>query len=197
MLPYTLTDAEAELRDAINTGDPTQIDLLAVTIDAMTAATQQVTTLAAALWYAEAGLHVFPIQPGEKTPYPGTHGCKDATSDPDTIREWWEHWPDSNLAIATGHLIDVIDIDGLIGQQSRCGNWGRFESLHVLAKVSTPRPGGMHLYVPTAGEGNKAGLLPGIDYRGAGGYILAPPSSTPKGTYRFLTPLTPSELARK
>jgi hypothetical protein len=41
--------------------------------------------------------------------------------------------------------------------------------------VSTPR-GGQHIYLEPLGGGNLAGVIPGIDYRGAGGYVLAPPS---------------------
>lgn len=197
MKTYTLDDLEADLRTAVDAGDEPAIDALGAVLDTRThhpAAAPSV--LASALWYAEVlGLRVFPIQAGLKLPHKGTRGFKDATTDPDTIRAWWERWPDSNLAIATGHLIDVVDIDGAAGQHSRCRNWGMFEDLHVLATVTTPRAGGMHLYVPARGVGNKAGLLPCIDYRGDGGYVLAPPSSTVDGTYRFLQPLLPEALA--
>src|SRR5829696_7467385 len=55
--------------------------------------------LQAALWYSAQGLHVFPLQPRLKIPHVGTRGCLDATTDAGTIRGWWKHWPDSNLAI--------------------------------------------------------------------------------------------------
>lgn len=197
MRPYTIADVETDLRDAIDVGDHDIIEQLGAVLDSMDTGTRAAAScLAAALWYAEHGLLVFPIQPGLKLPYKGTRGFKDATTDPDVIRAWWERWPDSNVAIATGHLVDVVDIDGAIGQRSRCQAWGQFESLHVLATVSTPRAGGMHLYVPASGEGNKAGLLPGIDYRGLGGYVLAAPSATPDGSYRFLRPLDPSTFTQ-
>ena len=70
-----------------------------------------------------------------------------------------------------------------------------FENLHIIAKVSTPRPGGMHLFVPAReGMGNKAHLLPGIDYRGLGGYVVGAPSVTDQGMYTFLMPLDPASL---
>lgn len=163
-----------------------------------------------ALRYAEIGLHVFPVQPhnatceevnpdtGEitvasaaKRPYPGTRGCKDATNNPTRIRAWWTARPHSNIGIATGHLIDVIDIDGYTGQATRARMWDDFTELRNVARVLTPRPGGMHIYVPATGRGNKAGIYPGIDYRGKGGYVLAPPSrisppATNPGTYRLI-----------
>lgn len=195
MRTYTLTDAEADLRDALTIGDPDMIDRCGAAVDKLDVHPDPASTLAVALWYAEVcGLKVFPCQPGLKVPHPGTHGCKDATTDPDTIRAWWDRWPGSNVAIATGHLIDVVDIDGLVGQVSRCADWSVFKQLQVLATVSTPRPGGMHLYVPATEMGNKAALTPGVDYRGRSGYVLAAPSSTPQGTYRFLTPLDPATL---
>lgn len=197
MKPYSITDVDTDLRTAINAGDQDLIEQLGTVLDSMdTGSPAATSTLAAALWYAEQGLRVFPIQPGLKLPYKGTRGFKDASTDADIIRAWWDRWPDSNLAIATGHLVDVVDIDGAPGQQSRCTHWGMFEDLPIIATVSTPRAGGMHLYVPAAGVGNKAGLLPGIDYRGDGGYVLAPPSSTPDGSYRFLRPLLPESLER-
>lgn len=196
MKPYTLHDAEHDLRAAIDSGDQAAIERAGAHVDRLDTHRTPPPVLAAALWYAETGLQVFPVQPGQKTPYPRTRGFKDATHDPEQIRVWWEQWPDANVAIATGHLVDVVDIDGPTGQHSRVTHWDMFKSLTVVAKVSTPRPGGMHLYVPASGQGNKAGLLPGIDYRGLGGYVLAAPSTTEQGSYRFLTPLQPTDLVK-
>jgi hypothetical protein len=154
--------------------------------------------LASALWYATQGLRVFPLSPGSKIPFKGSDGCLAATTNPDLIRDWWDQDPDSNIGLATGYKVDVVDIDGPAGQKSRVDHWedifGQVDSDKV-AVVSTPRPGGMHIYVPANGQGNAAAILPGIDIRGAGGYVLAPPSvliegrckpSDTPGTYRFL-----------
>lgn len=209
MKPYTLTDAEAELRVAINDGDEEAMRALEPTIDRLDQATREVTALAAALWYAEHGMPVFPIAAGGKvpaipSPHPkgsperreckgecgkDGHGCKDATTDPARIQAWWGRHPDANIGLATGFLFDVVDIDGALGQKSRAERWddtfGRIDD-DAFAKVLTPSPGGMHLYVPPTGDGNSAGIIPGVDYRGVGGYVVAPPSVTPTGSYRFL-----------
>lgn len=195
----TLDQLEDLTRRAVNAGATTTIDALGARLDAAQAAKPAVECVIAAQWYASIGLHVFPLRPAVegrftgKTPWPGTHGLEDATTDADQIDEWWRRWPQSNVAIATGHLVDVIDVDGPAGVVT----WARMGSLPpLLGRVSTPRgPGGSHLYIPAgrrpkkvASEMFPGGLAPGIDYRGRGGYVVAPPSyvieRAGKGGYR-------------
>ena len=167
-------------------------------LDALTQPKNPPPNVSAALFYAEMGLHVFPLQPHLKIPYKGTRGCKDATAHRETIIGWWTQWPDSNIGIATGHLVDVIDIDGAVGVQS----WARTTDMpDTIGAVSTTRPGGIHLYLKASGLKNGAKLLPGIDVRGEGGYVVAPPSHLKEtrkpnrqieqyeGTYRWRHPL--------
>lgn len=189
MTPYNMDDAEAEARAAIDSGDLDRIAAATSTVDALDKPKPAATLHQAALWYAGVGLRVFPLSPRSKIPFKGSKGCKEATSDPDAINAWWVETPDANIGIATGHLIDVVDIDGLEGQRSRAQHWDDiFATIDedCLAKILTPRRGGMHLYVPAQGDGNSAHLFPGVDYRGAGGYVVAPPSVNDQGAYRFL-----------
>src|SRR5690625_6511520 len=58
----------------------------------------------------------------------------------------------------------------------------------IIGLSLTPR--GRHYLVPPAGQHNTTSLLPKVDYRGTGGYVLLPPSRTPDGTYWWDTPLT-------
>ena len=135
--------------------------------------------LRAALAYAKVGWRVFPCIPGEKVPAT-SHGVKDATSDLRQIRAWWARNPDRNVAIACGYPgPDVLDVD-------RHGDASGFPALRqlkaagivgqVAALVRTPS-GGAHLYAPGSEQGN--GSLRGhhIDFRSAGGYVVAPPSA--------------------
>ena len=196
MTTNELAAAEAELTAAWLCGDAARAEAAEARVNQLAAAQRTEATLhQAALWYAEQGLKVFPLQPGSKIPFPRSHGCLDASSMRDVVDGWWETSPDANIGIATGHLVDVVDVDGHPGQVSRAKHWddifGRIEADQV-AKVLTPRPGGMHIYVPATGEGNGAGIVPGVDYRGKGGYVVAPPSviapggkDTP-GRYQFL-----------
>lgn len=142
----------------------------------------------AALWYATLGIPVFPLEPNGKRPYPKSHGCKDATADAATIAAWWAAAPTSNIGIATGHVIDVIDLDGPTGVKSWAGDM--WDSLPpILGRVRTRRPGGWHLYVTPTGMGNRAAMFPGVDYRGQGGYVVAPPSVVEGATYRWVQAL--------
>ena len=152
-------------------------------------ADHRVPMLAAALWYAEQGIPVLPLAPGAKLPRSGTAGSRGATLDPAQVRAWWGGNGDLNIGLATGHRFDVVDIDGPTGQASRAQHWvetfARIDA-DAVAKVLTPRPGGMHIYVPATGGSNNSHIVPGVDYRGLGGYVVAPPSSTAQGAYRFL-----------
>ena len=156
---------------------------------------QSVDALAgAALWYARHSIAVFPLRRGAKVPRVGSRGFHDATTDLDVIRAWWQAEPRSNIGIPTGHGFDVIDVDGPVGVKS----WARVidDLPPVLGHVCTPRPGGNHLYVPATGRGNRAGILPGVDYRGRSGYVVAPPSRSEVGIYRWIIPLDLAAVTR-
>lgn len=145
--------------------------------------------LEAALWYANQGLPVFPCQPGGKTPAT-THGFKDATTDLEVIRTWWRQTPAANIGLPTGGRYDVLDIDGPPGYRSvaKLADTGRLPEFYA-GRVITAR-GGMHYYLPATGAGNAAGFRPGLDYRGAGGYVIAPPSRAASGRHwRWCNPL--------
>ena len=199
MKPYAVEDAEEELGIAYAAQDWHAVELIADQLDRLSPL-RVVTVHAAALWYAEQGLPVFPTQPLSKQPHRGSRGLKDATTDANQINRWWGEHEDSNVAIATGHRIDVVDFDGLPGHIA----WGktyrdRWAGLTRLASVSTPRPGGLHIWVPAQAKSrNGAKMMPGVDYRGLGGYVLAPPSVLDSrdgqhaGTYAFL--LKPTTL---
>jgi hypothetical protein len=129
----------------------------------------------AAAWYAQHyNWPVFPLRPGEKTPAT-PHGFKDATTDLDRIRRFWDAAPLHNIGVPTGHLFDVIDIDLPHGPKQ----WGLLRNqpgardIHGIVRTAS---GGLHIYIEPTGMGNKAGIRPGIDYRGQGGYVVAPPS---------------------
>lgn len=140
----------------------------------------------AAMALAHRGLAVFPVDPLTKAPKT-RHGCKDATLQDATIIELWRKWPAAGIGVATGQPsgIVAIDIDPTSGGEdgfnelvSRLGTPGR------TVRVLTPR-GGYHLWfrAPAARVPCSAGTLgPGVDVRGDGGYVIAPPTTRPDGS---------------
>jgi hypothetical protein len=143
--------------------------------------------LNAALWYASQGLAVFPCRRYRKIPWT-RHGFKEATTDHHQITLWWEAWPDANIGLPTGHRFDVLDVDGVTGYRSLVQLRARgLLDEPTLGSVTTPH--GHHFYYAPSGDGNTTALAPGVDYRGAGGYVLAPPSRLPDGMYRWAEPL--------
>jgi hypothetical protein len=136
--------------------------------------------LAAALAYAEAGLNVFPLKPRSKVPAT-SDGLKSATTNVERVRAWWQQWPEANLAIRTGDdsALVVIDVDV---QHGGAGSLRELERRHgdlpKTARVLTGS-GGQHVYFRHPGPEirNSAGKLgAGLDVRGDGGYVVAPPS---------------------
>ena len=137
----------------------------------------------AAITLASRGLHVFPCKPRAKTPA-CEHGCKDATTDLDVIRQWWRSEPLANIAIATGAASGVfaIDIDDIDAESALSKLETEHGALPPTVEVITGK--GRHLYFrwPGVPVRNSAGkIAPGIDVRGEGGYTLAPPSIHPGG----------------
>jgi hypothetical protein len=142
-----------------------------------------------ALGYARRGWPVFPCAPGEK--HPATrHGYRDATTDEHQITAWFSCGADWNLAIATGAPgPDVLDIDehGPAGNGfaalTRLRDAGLLDG--ATAYVRTPS-GGLHAYF--TGSAQRNGHLPGshLDFRSAGGYVLAPPSAVGGKPYQLL-----------
>lgn len=146
----------------------------------------------AALVLAELGVRVFPCRPLDKRPVLNGWPAAATSNPPD-------HWfaGGNNLAIRCGRTdtsisIFVVDID-IKGGAPGAESWAEFCDAHpevraeaqLTASVSTPS-GGWHFYfavpdgydLPTNGK-----PWPGVDIRGEGGYVLAPPSRLENGEY--------------
>jgi hypothetical protein len=137
----------------------------------------------AALELAEKGLAVFPCQPRGKAPACDA-GLHAATTDPERINRWWRAFPDLNIGIATGAVsrVFVLDVDGDDGEASLRKLEGEHSILPSTVEVITGK--GRHCYFQFGKHkiGNSAGQLgTGLDIRGDGGYVIAPPSIHPSG----------------
>ncbi len=143
--------------------------------------------LEAALEYAALGWHVLPLRPGSKLPATA-HGLHDATIDPTVIRAWWAHWGRANVGIRTGRCsgLFVLDIDARHGGYASLADLEvKYESLPPSLTVKTPSGGEHRSFAWPGGDvRNSAGALgPGLDIRGEGGYVVAPPSTLANGVY--------------
>ena len=109
-----------------------------------------------------------------------------ATTKRDIIELWWSDlFPRDGIGIATGKGIVVLDLDGPVGEESWRDRFGCDSGW--LAKTGG---GGWHHYYrsdePISNSVRKLG--PGIDVRGDGGYVVAPPSPHKSGAkYEWLS----------
>ncbi|MGO9874800.1 MAG: bifunctional DNA primase/polymerase [Acidimicrobiia bacterium] len=169
---------------------------------------------AAALDYASRGWPVLPCHSVGRNgcscgqldcSSPGKHprtarGLHAASTNRGQIMAWWRRWPSANVAVRTGTEsgLVVIDIDpphGGATMRARVGDYGPLPRGPVVRTGS----GGWHLLFAHPGEPvqNSTGtrLGPGVDVRGDGGYVIAPPSVHANGsTYRW--EVVPDDLPR-
>jgi Bifunctional DNA primase/polymerase, N-terminal len=142
--------------------------------------------LAAALDWASRGVPVLPVRPAQKAPLT-VHGVRDASTDTDVLSAWWAHWPQANVAIATGggRGVDVLDVD-VRGSHS---GWAALNRLRRAGLVRDGMPrartpsGGIHLYFVGTDQRNGSLHPEHLDFRSTGGYVLVPPSRVVTDTY--------------
>ena len=141
--------------------------------------------------YALDGKKVFPCKPNGKAPLT-RNGFKDASSNVEDIEAWWDTYPGANIGLVTGrdNNLVVIDVDVKNGAK------GRESSLSLFANgikfdtkiVGTPSEG-WHYYYQYPGNidslKSRVNVLPGIDVRADGGYVLAPGSEIDGQPYYF------------
>lgn len=130
-----------------------------------------------------------------------------ATHDPTVHATWVEHYPSYNLGIVLGlqpqlgHVTYfVIDLD--VDDSGKDGAESLFE--YMVAHQTGPLPqtlqqitggGGRHVFLQCSGDlhiPNRVGVLPGVDVRGDRGFVVAPPSLHPSGSfYQWQEPVQP------
>ena len=139
----------------------------------------------AARCYLARGWSVVPIVSCGKRPLVRWEEFQHRRPSEEELLAWFLHWPGANLGIVTGAVsgLVVLDID-----PRHDGD----ESLAELERRHGPLPqtveaitggGGRHVYFRHPGEvtPNRAGLARGVDLRGDGGLVVAPPSVHPSG----------------
>lgn len=130
---------------------------------------------------------------------------RDATTDPQKIRNWWRSWPDANIGLVMGGepRLVAVDIDGADGRATLAG----LETEHgglpaTLTSRSGRVDGGEHRFfrVPEGWDlraiknraGKPGGPMPKVDIRAEAGQVVAPPSLHVSGKrYAWLDRQTP------
>ena len=147
--------------------------------------------LNAALSYAVWGFSVIPLVTKDKRPLIAWEDHQQRKAAEEEIKAWWWEWPDANVGIVTGAIssLVVIDLDSAKAKN-------KLKELlpgYDLTTVPRSRTGkGWQLFFKHPGVtiSNRAGVIPGLDVRGDGGYVVAPPSIHPNGKdYKWEVPI--------
>jgi Bifunctional DNA primase/polymerase, N-terminal len=116
------------------------------------------------------------------------HGVKDATCNRARVLAWWSRHPQANIGLATGHCFDVLDVDGPEGAQA-VRALAATHGLRSSGPLVRTGGGGWHFYLAPTGLGNvRPAGLECVDWRGRGGYVVAPPRRHASGhPYQWVT----------
>ena len=156
-------------------------------------------TLLFAKAYSKQGWQSFPCRPHDKTPL--VKWADVATTEENMLVGWWDNFPDANIGIACGKRSGIVVLDVDAGH-------GGYDSLTKLIDQYGPLPetpvsktgsGGEHVFFKHPGieiRNSASKLGQGLDIRGDGGYVVAPPSLHPNGnTYEWVVRPSQVELS--
>jgi hypothetical protein len=155
---------------------------------------------AAAFAYAARGWSPIPIEPRGKRPLVPWLEFQQRIADAGEIAAWFARWPDANVGIVTGRVsgIVVVDVDAQHGGLASLRELERAHGALPPTVQAITGGGGRHLYfaLGDAPLHNRVGIRPGIDLRGEGGCVVAPPSLHPSGRrYAWVEGCAPDALA--
>lgn len=139
--------------------------------------------------YADSGFAVLPLMRGGKRPSPvagNFGGVHNASRERNRVSAWWGASPHANVGVACGYAsgglividIDVKHVNGYRSLHEECLRLGLAWPVRLPPTAETPS-GGMHIWMRwpwVGGVPGRTGLLPGVDVKGDGGYVAAPPS---------------------
>lgn len=152
--------------------------------------------------YRDAGFSVIPLRPRSKIPAIKWEGYQKRIATEEEITQWFAKGPSSNIGLVTGEVSGfvVVDLDGAAGLATG-------KELRLISPVSVHTANGSHLYYRwDKALMNSVKKLPGLDIRGDGGQVAAPPSLHPNGKYyrwaasplaRHLLPDMPPSLLKE
>jgi len=128
-----------------------------------------------ALEYIDQGFSVIPVAKSTKKPLlKAWKEFQSRIATAEELEQWWDKWPDANIAIITGKISNlvVVDADSQKGIDFVLSNY-------PLTPVTAKTAKGMHFYYlyPWGDEiKNAVRVHDDVDIRAEGGYVIAPPS---------------------
>ncbi len=157
------------------------------------------TIKAAALSYLHRGWSVIPIARGSKRPLVKWDPYQRRQASETEIEQWFDQWPDANVGIVTGAVsgLLVLDVDPRHGGTAALKSLETDHGALPATVAAITGGGGRHLYFRHPGRptSNRAGLVAGIDLRGDGGMVVAPPSIHASGrAYRWQAETAPDQV---
>ena len=165
-------------------------------------------SLEVALQLSKLGLAVLPVR-GKRPLTP--HGVHSASSDPKIFRRW--NWKGADCAVATGRVIDVLDVDvrwprSLRGQEEKLGSNGEgggrngFQTIEVLGlslpetvSASTPS-GGRHYWFRHVKGSRSRTIGEGLEWWAKGKFAIVPPAEGREWVNAGAVAEAPEELKR-
>ena len=159
--------------------------------------------LTEALGYVECcGWMIFPVRFGTKRSHKSARFSGGRpwgmSGDPMEIERDFRRWPDAGVGIPTGEVnrifvleADTVEGHGVNGLAGLEALEARHGFLPATLMAESPS-GSVHRYFNWPGKEikNSTGRLArGVDVKGDGGMVVAPPTRTPKGRYRWLNDL--------
>lgn len=138
----------------------------------------------AVLEYCQKGYSIIPVG-DDKKPLIAWKEYQNRRATVEELLGWWTNWQGANIGIVTGAIsgISVVDCDS---DEAIATVEETLPDSFLCPIAQTPR-GGRHYYFSYQPElRTGAEILPGIDIRNDGGYVVAPPSMTPRGVYEWV-----------
>lgn len=148
-----------------------------------------------ALAYLERGWSVIPLEPRGKRPLVQWARYQRELATDGQVRAWWTHWPEANIGIVTGAIsgVVVLDIDNPEGDQSLAKRGIRQFPATPVSQTGR----GLHYYFRHPGSPvvSRTRVLPGLDMKGDGGGVAAPPSVHASGkSYVWTLSCSPGDV---
>ncbi|MHA1565036.1 MAG: bifunctional DNA primase/polymerase [Alphaproteobacteria bacterium] len=135
--------------------------------------------------YLARGWAAIPVERGGKRPLIRWEEFQHRLPSKQELHAWFERWPHANICIVTGLVsrLVVLDIDPRHDGDATLTRLEREHGPLPHSVEALTGGGGRHIYFLHPGDviRNKVGLATGIDLRGDGGLVVAPPSVHPSG----------------